>query len=244
MSEAEGRVKRLAKLFPRRQVQRLMYTANEGIQYFPGVFRGPGLAILSYFRRFVDVSRGEVDVGGEFPEETSANLQAAQPTIQHFLSGPERRQRDFDDQVKPPNMSRVNTVQLITNPNRRDRIGFQEAVGPPFERVVMVHGREQEERRIRKGILNFVEQEDAVGGLRQDPLAEEVTMQPLPTSQSLPVTVFGADFKQAGLDMVSNGPRQLGLPGTGRAIEEDVSPGSRRFKAWRTYRTNRLRWGW
>ena len=224
MGEAVRGVERLTKPFPRLQVQRLMDVPNDSLQNFPGVCRGPGLAVVGDFGGFVDVSRGEVDVGGEFPEEASANLQAAQPSRQHFLSGSERRQRNFDDQVKPPDMSRVNPVQVVTNPDRRDRIGFEEAVGPPFEGVVMVHGHEREEIGPREGILNFVEQQEAVRGLRQDPLAEEVTLQPPPTSNCLPVVVFGADFKQPGFDMLGEGPRQFGLPGTRWAIEQDIGP--------------------
>jgi len=107
-----------------------MDVPNDSFEYFPGGGRGPGLAIVGDFRRLFDVSRGEMDVGGEFPEETSANLQAAKLSRQHFLPGSERRQRDFDDRVKPPDMSRVNSVQPVTNPDRRDWIRFQEAVGP------------------------------------------------------------------------------------------------------------------
>ena len=89
----------------------------------------------------------------------------------------------------------------------------------------MVHGPKREEVGPGEGILDFVEQEEAVRGLRQDPLAEEVTMQPLPTWQGLPVVVLRADFKQPGLDVVGEGPGQFGLPGTRWAIEEDVGPG-------------------
>jgi hypothetical protein len=93
----------------------------------------------------------------------------------------------------------------------------------------MVHRHELEEIGPREGILNFVEQEEAVRSLRQDPQAEEVTQQPLPTSQSLPVAVFGAEFKQPGFDMLGEGSGQLGLPGTRGAIEQDVGPGFAAF---------------
>ena len=78
-------------------------------------------------------------------------------------------------------MSRVNSIEVVTDPDRRNRVGFEEAVGPPFEGVVVMHRPEREEVGPREGILNFVEQQKAVRGLRQDSLAEEVTPQPLPT---------------------------------------------------------------
>ena len=42
-----------------------MDIANDGFEYFAGVCRGPGLAVVGDFGGFVDVTRGEVDVGGE-----------------------------------------------------------------------------------------------------------------------------------------------------------------------------------
>ena len=51
-------------------------------------------------------------------------------------------------------MSGVNAVQVVTNQERRDWIGFQEAVGPPFMGGVMVHG-PIKEIRPREGFLNM-----------------------------------------------------------------------------------------
>lgn len=116
-------------------------------------------------------------------------------------------------------MGRVNPVQPVTNPDGRDWIRFEEAVGPPFERVVMVHRCEREEIRPGEGILNFLEQQKAVMGLRKDPLAEEVSPQPLPTWQSLPVAVLGADFEQARLHMMGEGSDQFSFSGPRWAVQ-------------------------
>ena len=88
----------------------------------------------------------------------------------------------------------------------------------------MVHG-PIKEIWPREGILNFVKQQEAVGSLRQDSLAEEVTSQPLPIWQSFPVVVFGAHLKQAGFDMLRQGSGQLRLAGAGWVIRQDVGPG-------------------
>ena len=120
MGEAVGRFQLLTKRFALLQVQRLMDVVNDGFEYFAGVFRGPRLTVLGDFGGVVDVRRGQVDVFGQCPKEACANLQAAQPRRQHFLSGPERRQQHFHDHVKPADMSGGNTVQLVTNPESRN----------------------------------------------------------------------------------------------------------------------------
>ena len=63
-----------------------MDVANDGFEYFTGGFRGPGLAVVGDFGGFVDVSRGEVDVGGKFPEAACTDLQPTQPTIASIFS--------------------------------------------------------------------------------------------------------------------------------------------------------------
>jgi len=58
----------------------------------------------------------------------------------------------------------------------------------------------------------------------QHPLAEEVIPKPLAPNQRFPVVVFGADFKQPGMQVVSEGSGQFSLPGTRWAIQQDICP--------------------
>ena len=186
--------------------------------------------------RGAHLRRREAAPAGQPGDEVGRHLDAGQRLGDQRLARARRRRLQLQVVLEAAPERRVDLLDAVGDPDHRHRVGLQDLVDPGLaadaaaggQAVAAVEPRHQLRgvaRDRRKHVLDLVEQQRHVGAGLEEHLADLQRAVAVAARQRIAVAVGVFDLVQVEPGGLRRHPRQLGLAGAGRPVEQHVDAG-------------------